>query len=136
MIRIGHIIKKDEIFTWVNNRDICRIELTRRKNEKLKDDSVCKIYAFHRVSISKDSNLIHGILGGCKKAIVENDAEIFPEKLSGSDHAYLNGIQNQIKYGWLSRSMIKELLEIQSRNPQINLSIPKKIITLVEKYKA
>lgn len=133
MIRIGHIIKKEEIFNWVNNPEICKIELSRRKNEKLKDNSVCKIYAFHRVSISTDSNLIHGILGGCKKAIEDNDAGIFSEKLSDSDHAYLNGIQNQIKYGWLSRSMIKELVEIQGRNC-INLNIPKKIITLIEKY--
>jgi hypothetical protein len=134
MIRIGHIIKKDEIFTWVNNPEICRIELSRRKNEKLKDDSVCKIYAFHRVSISKDSNLIHGILGSCKKAIEDNDAGIFSEKLSDSDHAYLNGVQNQIKFSWLSKSMINKLVEIRDRNPHINLSIPKKIITLVEKY--
>ena len=136
MIRIGHIIKRDEIFNWVENPDICRVELTRRRNKELKDKSVCKIYAYHRVSISKDSNLIHGILGGCKKAIVDNDAGIFPEKLSDSDHAYLNGIQNQIKHSWLSRSMIRELMEIQSRNSQINLNIPKKIITLIEKYKA
>jgi hypothetical protein len=134
MIRIEHMIKKNEIFSWVNNPEICRVEITGRNNKGLKDDSVCKIYAFHRVSIAKDSNLIYGILGSCKKAIADNDAEIFPEKLSDSDHAYLNGIQNQIQYSWLSKSMINKLLEIQSRNPQINLSISKKIVNLVEKY--
>jgi hypothetical protein len=134
MIRIEHLIKKDEIFNWIENPEICRIELTGRNNKGLKDKSACKIYAFHRVSTSRDSNFIYGILGSCKKAIVDNDAGIFPEKLSDSDHAYLNGIQNQIHYSWLSKSMINKLLEIQSRNPQINLSIPKKIFNLVEKY--
>jgi hypothetical protein len=134
MIRIEHLIKKDMIFNWVENPEICRVELTGRNNKGLKDPTVCKIYAFHRVSVSKDSNLIYGILGSCKKAINDNDAGIFPEKISDSDHAYLNGIQNQIHYSWLSKSMINKLLEIHSRNPHINLSIPKKIITLVEKY--
>ena len=133
MIRIEHIIKKDEIFNWVNNPEICRVELSRHKNGKLKDDSVCKIYAFHRISISGGDH-IETILGSCKKAIVDNDAGIFPEKLCDADHAYLNGVQNQIHYNWLSKSMINRLLAIQNRNPKINLSIPKRIVKLVEKY--
>lgn len=134
MIRIEHIIKKDKIFNWVNDPEICRVELSRHKNGKLKDDSVCKIYSFHRISIS-DGDHISTILGGCKKAVEDNDALPKAERfLTEIDHAYLTGIQNQLHYNWLSRSMINKLLDIQKRNQKINLGIPKKIINLVEKY--
>lgn len=134
MIRIEHIIKKDQLFQWVENPDICHIELSRAKNKCLDDKSVCKIYAFHRISIS-DGDHISTILGGCKKAVEDNDALPEAERfLTETDLAYLNGIQNQLQYNWLSRSMINKLLDIQKRNHKINLGIPKKIVKLVEKY--
>ena len=134
MIRIEHIIKRDELFQWIENPDICRVEISRRNNNGLKDKSVCKIHAFHRISISGGDHITM-ILGGCKKVVEDNDALPEAERfLSEIDHAFLNGIQNQLHYNWLSRSMIKVLLDIQKRYPKINLGIPKKIINIVEKY--
>ena len=126
MIRIRHMILKENLFDWVSNPKVSKVVLDREQNSKLKKDDLCKIFVFHYVKIEE----INTIFGSCKVIIKENKNESF---LDGKDHAFLNGIMSQKLYGFLSKSMITKLIGIEEKY-DVNLSISKNIRELIKKY--
>lgn len=125
MIRKRYLIKKDQLFDWVNNPEIVKIILNVNKNKRLHNDSLCDVHVYYYV----DKNVIYNILGSCKVTINRDRLKSF---LSGADHAYLNGIQSLKQYTFLSESMINKLREIETKY-SISLNISKEIINILNK---
>jgi len=76
------IIKKENFFNWVEDKQISKVEIADSYNKTLRDKSLCKIYVYFKLQ----PMVLETIFGACKKE-VEN------VKIS-SDHAFLNGIQS------------------------------------------
>jgi hypothetical protein len=123
MIRIRYIIPKEDIFNWVENSNIVKIQLKNHRNMKLKDDKSCEIFAFYKI----DFNSIPTIIGLCERIVNENRRYDF---LNGVDLSFLTGIQSQKRDGYLSKSMIVKLIEIEKKY-NVNLSITKEIKNII-----
>jgi hypothetical protein len=119
MYRKSFIIKKENLFKWVESDQISRIELANSYNKSLRDKTLCKIYAYFKI----DPKSIIGILSS-----VENQRNNIE---NSSDHAFLTGIQSVKSCGYITEKMINKLREIEKRN-HVNFSIPKSVI-LMEK---
>ena len=123
MIRINKLIKKDELFAYVNNPDFIKIELTRRKNKDLINPSLCKVFMYLKVDWMEFCNM----LGVCKK---QHNVERNWDK---GDKGFLNGIQSCKVDGFMRSTHIIKLMSIEDKY-QINLAIPKEYKQLIEKY--
>jgi hypothetical protein len=123
MIRINKLIKKDELFTYLSNPDIAKIELTKRKNKDLTNPYLCKVFMHMKVDWVEFCNM----LGVCK---IQHNVERNWEK---GDKGFLNGIQSCKKDGFMRSTHILKLMDIENKY-QINLAIPKEYKQLIEKY--
>jgi len=132
MIRIRQLVKRDELFQWIDNPDIVKVEISHAATKRLKNKSLCDAQVYYRTEKKNEccDNAVLSILGACKKTI-EDDAKV--KFLSDSDHAYLNGIQQQKHTNFLKASMINKLMEIQKKY-DLSLNISKEIRNLVKKY--
>lgn len=124
MIRARHLIPKDEFFSYLEKSGITKILLYNKRNRALKNDNLCDVHIYYEVEF-KD---IATIIGACKVVIDKDGREGF---LRGSDHAFLNGIQSQKQHGFLSKSMILKLMQIETTY-DVNLSISQKIKEIIE----
>lgn len=106
---------KSVLFDWLETPNISKVVLHREKNSNLKNDALCDVYVFHYVDFADIVNII----GACKVAI-NNDGRY--GELSRKHHAFLNSIQSQKQHGFLSKSMIKKLMDIEIKY-RINLNI-------------
>lgn len=127
MIRTRLLLKREELFNWVENPEIVRIEMNTGKNKRLKNKTICDCDVYHRTSVGE----IHSILGNCAALVKQSDTET--HMLRPIDHAFLNGIQNQKSYGYLSRKMVKRLIKIEE-DYNVKLNISKRIRSIVTKY--
>ena len=114
---------RSELFDWLENPKISKVVLHRAKNGNLKNDALCDVYVFHYVDFADIVNII----GACKVAI-NNDGR--HGILSGKHHTFLNGIQSQKQHGFLSKSMIIKLMDIEIKY-DMNLSISNVIREIV-----
>jgi len=119
MFRKSFIIKKENFFNWVEDKQISKVEIANSYNKTLRDKSLCKIYVYFKLDIMEFQNIFNAI----KK-------EIEKVKIS-SDHGYLNGFQSLKGEGFISEKHIKKLIEIEKRN-HINLSISKELRTKIK----
>jgi len=126
MIRVRHLIGKQDLLSWIDREDIVKVLIVSKANRELKNEDVCEIYAFYKLT-SEGDNQINTILGSCAKAIILNDIEKF---LSDKDHSFVNGIQGGKGVGWISKSKMERLIAIESKY-EINLSISKEIKEIV-----
>ena len=132
MIRIRQLIKRDELFQWIDNPEIVKVEISYADTNRLKNKTLCAVQVYYRTQKRNEccDNAVLSILGACEKAIKDNDVTKF---LSDADHAFLNGIQQQKHTQFLKASMINKLLAIQERY-NLSLNISKEIRKLVNKY--
>jgi hypothetical protein len=132
MIRIRQLVKRDELFQLIDNPDIVKVEISHANTNRLKNKSLCDAHVYYRTEKKNEccDNAVLSILGACEKAIKDDAVKKF---LSDSDHAYLNGIQQQKHTNFLKASMINKLLEIQKKY-DLSLNISKQIRNLVNKY--
>ena len=114
MFRKSFIIKKENLFNWVEDKRVSKVEIANSYNKTLRDKSLCKIYVYFKLDIMEFQNIFKAI-----------KREIDKVKIS-SDHGCLNGFQSLKGEGFISEKHIKKLLDIQKRNG-INLSISKNI---------
>lgn len=127
MIRTRLLLKKDELFNWLQNPDIVKIEMNVNDNKRLKNNTICDCDVYHRTSVGE----IHSILGNCAALVKESDN--ITHVLRPKDHAFLNGFQNQKAYGYLTRKMVKQLIKIEE-DYNIKLNISKRIRNIVSTY--
>lgn len=132
MIRIRQLIKKDELSQWIDNPEIVKVEISHANTQRLKNKTLYDVHVYFRTQKKNEccDNAVNSILGACAKVIADNDIQKF---LSDTDHAFLNGIQNQKHLGFLKASMINKLLEIQKKY-EISLNISKELRNLVKKF--
>ena len=132
MLRIRQLIKRDEIFQWIDNPEIVKVEISHANTKRLKNKTLCDAFVYYKTSENNavTDNPIHTILGACAKIIKDNEIQRF---LTDSDYAFLNGIQSQIHLNFLKASMINKLITLQKKY-NINFCISKKLINFVKKY--
>jgi hypothetical protein len=132
MIRIRQLIKRDELFQWIDNPAIVKVEISHANTNRLKNKSLCDAHVYFRTQKKNEccDNAIHSILGACAKVITDNNVTKF---LSDADHAFLNGLQSQKHLGFLKASMINKLLAIQKKY-DVSLNISKELRKLVKNY--
>ena len=114
MFRKSFIIKKENFFNWVEDKQISKVEIADSYNKSLRNESLCKIYVYFKLQ----PMTLETIFGACKK-------ESENIKIS-SDHAFLTGIQSLKSCGFISEKNLKKLIDIEKRNG-INLSISKEL---------
>jgi ribosomal protein S17E len=127
MIRTRLLLKRDELFNWLQNPDIVKIEMNNYDNRRLKNKTICDCDVYHRTSVGE----IHSILGNCAALVKESDT--VSHILSPKDHSFLNGFQTQKTYGYLTRKMVKQLLKIEE-DYNVKLNISKRIRNIVSTY--
>ena len=127
MIRIKYIIPKKDLFNWIENPEIIKVLLIGKRNLKLENDFLCEIFAFHYI----DFSTVATIIGSCKR-VADEDGRY--EILSSEDLSFLRGIQSLKGNGYLTKSIIIKLIEIEKKY-DVNLSISNKVIDLIEKNK-
>lgn len=120
MLRITKLIRRERIFDYLNNPKVAKVELNNGRNKGLKNPKLCKIYLYldTQVKGSQDDS-IQSILGACKK----NEVDI----------PFIKGIRSQRALGWLSRTHVKKLKEIEVERG-LNLSIPHYFWDLIEEF--
>jgi len=126
MIRITKIIDRKNIFDYLGNPKVCKVELNNRENN-LKNPNVCKIYLYLDTQV-KNSNIerLHPIFGSCLK---------FSSKMSNEKNkTFLSAIYPQRSLNWLSETQINRLVEIE-KEENIKLSIPKFFFDLINEFK-
>ena len=111
MYRKSFIIKRENLFKWVESDHISKIEITNTYNKSLRDRSLCKIYVYFKISCEE----LLTILGCCKK-------EMINIQVLSSDRQFLKGIQNLRGLGFLPEKHLLKLIDIEQRNG-INFSI-------------
>lgn len=62
MIRTRKIIGKNQIFDYVGNQEIAKLEIHTSKQNTLKNKEVCSVYIYHRVNFTD----VCSIIGKCK----------------------------------------------------------------------
>jgi hypothetical protein len=126
MIRITKLIGRDKIFDYLNNPKVCKVELNNRENKGLKNPYVCRIYLYLDTQIkSSQQDDIATIFGQCRKYGLM--------QLGKGSNSFLKGICGQEKLGWLSRTHINKLIEIEKKE-NICFSIPKYFHDLIDKF--
>jgi len=126
MIRVRHLIGKQDLLSWIDREDIVKVQLVSKNNRELKNNEICEIYVFYKIENSIIG--INTILGACQATINDDTKDKF---LTDSDHAFLNGIQSSKAVGFLSKSKVEKLLNIEKKY-KINLSISKEIKDIVK----
>lgn len=114
MILITHIIKKDQIFEWLNRKDIIKLDIKTVEQQKLRDNSVLKVNAYYRL---KNKCSLPNIIGQIKinlNKFKPNSEEYFKlKRIIDFTHS-----TNSIK-----KSQILILNEIELKH-KLNFSIP------------
>jgi len=109
MYRKSFIIKKENLFKWIENEQVSKVEIANCYNKSLRDKSLCKIYVYFKINY----NDFYTIIGSCKTNI---------DKVNSYDGQFLKGIQSLKGEGFISEKLLKKLIDIEKRN-DINLSI-------------
>lgn len=125
MIRVRKLIPKALLFDYLEKPEVSKVLLYRKRNQALEKKYLCDVQVFYDVEF----NEIATIIGACKVLINKDGREDF---LSGSHHAFLNGVQSQKSLGFLSKSMINKLIEIELKYSE-NLCISEKIREIIKK---
>jgi len=113
MYRKSFIIKKENLFKWIENEQVSKVEIANCYNKSLRDKSLCKIYVYFKINY----NDFYTIIGSCKTNI---------DKVNSYDGQFLKGIQSLKGEGFISEKLLKKLINIEKRN-DINLSISDEI---------
>ena len=113
MYRKSFIIKKENLFKWIENEQVSKVEIANSYNKSLKDKSLCKIYVYFKINHQE----FGAIFGACKVNV---------DKVNSHDHQFLNGIQSLKGHGFISEKLVKKLIDVEKRNG-INLSISSEI---------
>jgi len=121
MVRTRKIIGKDDLFKYVLDPTISKVELTRGHNKTIKNSKVCSVYIFWN---TENRGEIHTILGLCKTATLET----LPNKKALQ---YVLGVGSN-KNEYLSAGTIEKLLAIQEEF-HYNFSISNSIKQLIKK---
>ena len=109
MYRKSFIIKKENLFKWIENEQVSKVEIANCYNKSLRDKSLCKIYVYFKINY----NDFYTIIGSCKTNI---------DKVNSYDGQFLKGIKSIKGEGFISEKLLKKLIDIEKRN-DINLSI-------------
>lgn len=121
MVRTRKIIGKDDLFKYVLDEKIAKVELTRSHNKTIKNSKVCSVYIFWN---TEHRGEIHTILGQCKAATLET----LPNKKALQ---YVLGVGSN-KNEYLSAGTIEKLIEIQ-KEFNYSFSISNSIRKLIKK---
>lgn len=126
MIRITKLIGRNQIFDYINNPKVTKVELNNRDNKGLVNPNVCRIYLYLDTQY-KNSQVDHipTILGSCYKYSLG--------PLGKNSRSFLSGICGQLELRWLSQTHLKKLVEIEKKE-KINLSIPKYFFELINEF--
>lgn len=114
MYRKSFIIKKEDLFKYIESEFISKVEIANSYNKTLRDKSLCKIYVYFKIPHEE----LMSIFSKCKIEV---------EKIKNpTDHSFLNGIQSLKGEGFISEKLLNKLIDIEKRNG-ISLSISGKI---------
>lgn len=126
VIRVTKLISRDRIFDYTGNPKITKIELNNRDNKGLINPHVCRIYLYLDTQTKNSQHDdISVVLGACRKYSLE--------PLGKGSNSFLKGLCGQLQLGWISRTHINKLVEIEKKE-NINLSIPKYFFKLIEEF--
>lgn len=129
MIRIKHLIKKEEFSTWVDNPEIVKLEISHNECRRLKDKAKYSVLVYYRTrSAEQGDNPVNSILGACVKVLEDNVVKQF---LTNDEVSLLNALQNQKAFGYLKASMIVDLIALEIKYG-ISFGISKKILNIVK----
>jgi hypothetical protein len=129
MIRIKHLIKKEELGTWVDNPEIVKLEISHNECRRLKDKAKFSVLVYYRTRTdNQGDNPINSILGACNKVLEDDKVKPF---LTKEEVSLLNALQNQKSFGYLKASMIVDLTTLELKYG-ISFGISKKIRTIVK----
>lgn len=113
MIRETIIVKKTEVFEFLEDSKVSKIEIKREANQR-DDDTVIKIHIYRHASKKLFNNFKTNLAGVVKKKNTDNNW------LSLENRDYLAGL---VSAKYLSKRCVERLLEIEKQE-DINLSIP------------
>lgn len=107
MIRKTYLVKRSEIFDWLEKPKVVKIDIVRSDNKTLRDGNICRIHVYYKI-IWGD---LYSLFGMC---YTEHKKHKIP---------YLSGVVGMKRYGYITSTMIKKL-KIISEKQKINLGIP------------
>jgi hypothetical protein len=122
MIRISKIIHKDDLCKYIEDKDISKISILRRKNN-LKNRDLIKIYLFVHVDWGKFCTMIGQLKVLAKK-----------EYIGPGVNPFLNGAGNCKMCGFIGSSDVEKLISFEQLYG-INCAIPTDYTNIIKKYK-
>lgn len=123
MIRITKIINKGDLFDYMSNPEISKVEMLRSENKTLFDKNRCKV----RLYLSVPYEQLNTILGDCQKHKAEKT------DWKKGNECFIGGVGSTKHTGFIRASVLNKIIEI-SKEEKINISVPKSFIKLINKY--
>jgi len=106
MIRTRKLIGKAQLFDYLGQPEISKIEINTCKQKTLKNKEICSIYIYHRINWAD----ICSVIGRCEAAKLED---------LGADESYKEFVTNFCsckRDGFVTASNINKLVEIEKKN--------------------
>ena len=122
MIRFTKIIKKDDIFKYMNDLNVSKISIPRRINN-LNDTSVVKVHLFINVDWTKFCSMLAHL-----KQLAEGT------KIGPGVNPFFKGLGNCKHCGFITKTDVQKIINIETTY-NIKCAITKNYIELINKYK-
>jgi hypothetical protein len=119
MIRTRKIINKSDIFNYVGNENISKVEILTSKQKTLKNPDVVSVYIYYRVNW----NDICSIIGRC----VEFNKQ--KRSTSNEDFDFVANLYSVKSAGFITLSALQKLLNIEKKY-NFSFNISKKLKTI------
>ena len=124
MIRKEHIIKKEELFSWLTRKDIIKVQIKTVEQRQLKNEKVCKIQAFYAIKNIYDLHNIMGLVKNCVESKIITNIEDQKKLVSILDY------YKSVHTSFIKASQLRILYDFQTKY-NIKFSIPKYFLTII-----
>lgn len=121
MLRITKLVGKIDIFTLLNNPDVCKVEMLQSENKTLTNPDVCRVNLYLRI----DDKELFELITRCKNAKKKGWKDVHVKFVSG-----LGGIYQNRFIKW---SQVRKLKEIEN-GQKTDFAIPEIYTSMVAKY--
>jgi len=123
MLRISILIRKDELFHWLLNPDVAKVEMLNADNRTLKNPNLCRAQVYLRVKMDD----ICSIIGAC------HSYQKMDREWKRGNGSYVSGMGSVLKSGFIKASVLNKLKDIEKME-NVNFNIPKYFFDLLDKY--
>lgn len=125
MIKINKLIRREDLFSYLGDSNVSRVELNRCRNRSLKDDSVCWVSIF--ISLPKSYHL--NALAGSLTDAIKNCTE-----WRKGNKCFVGGIRSIKQTGFINYSDLIRLKQIESEEG-VNFGIPNEMLEIIARYR-